>query len=84
VNGRSVAVVACREAPGFEAPAGTFAEFMARIDGETTGHVVARVDSRSPDFFGDTQPLLGRMFAAEEYRVNSPVAPVVEASRQRD
>jgi hypothetical protein len=66
-----ILLAACTEPRGFEAPTDTFESFRARIGTDAVEQVVARVDTA---FFGPTRPLLGRMFVADDYTAEAPVA----------
>lgn len=66
-----ILLAACTEPRGFEAPPGTFESLRVRIGTDAVEQVVARVDTA---FFGATQPILGRMFVADDYGAETPVA----------
>jgi hypothetical protein len=53
-----------------EAAPGSFTQSRARIEGLASDTTIAAVDAA---FFGETSPLLGRSFTAQEYAVHSPV-----------
>jgi hypothetical protein len=67
------ALASCKEEVRFTAPAESFTQQTARIEGQASERIVARVDST---FFSSSmvKPLLGRSIMPPEYSQGVPVA----------